>query len=313
MRDLKDGGARGGGGFQTGAAEVLSSRGGAPGFYRFRHEDAMVTVLSDGRVHSRAPSTTFRGAPPEEIDRLVTDHFLPTDRLVLEENVVCLEIGGGRILFDCGLGSSPLFGGRGGRLVGNMAAAGIDPGTIAAVVLSHGHPDHLGGLVDDSGAKRFPAADVFINRLDFEYWMSEDRTGPVLGAFRDLAIAQLEPYRGRLRFIADGQEILPGVQAVFSPGHTIGHTHFLVSSGGRLLALTADLSRHHLLGVETRWEFSGDFDPRESVETRERHFARFAAERIPILSYHYPWPGLGHIVRHRDGFRFLPTAMDLSG
>lgn len=282
------------------------------GFYRFRFGDAIVTVISDGRVYSSDPKKTFSGGSAQEIDTLLTSNFLDTNRVVLDENVIVIENGGRTVLIDCGVGSSHLFGKSGGKLLLNMAAAGIAPADVGTILLSHAHPDHLGGLMTDAAARNFPNAQIYLGQVEFDFWTDAARLGTPLAAFHQLAVQQLMPNRDRLQFIKDGQEVVPGLLAVSSPGHTIGHMHFLVTSGGKTLACTADLSRHHILGLEKRWEFAGDFDPKLSIATREQYLLRYAEDRIPILSYHYPWPGLGHVVRWGDGFKYIPTAMDMS-
>ncbi len=282
------------------------------GFYRFKFGDATVTVLSDGRVYSSDPKKTFSGGSVQEIDTVLTDNFLETNRVVLDENVIVIENGGRTVLIDCGVGSSQLFGKSGGKLLANMAAAGIPPADVGTILLSHAHPDHLGGLMTDAAARNFPNAQIYLGQEEFGFWTDAARMGTPLAAFHQLAVQQLMPNRDRLHFIKEGQEVVPGILAVSSPGHTIGHMHFLLTSAGKTLACTADLSRHHILGLEKRWEFVGDFDPKLSIATRERYLLRYAEDRIPILSYHYPWPGLGHVVRWGDAFKYIPTAMDMS-
>lgn len=296
----------------TGAEAAASGK--APGWYRFGFGEATVTVtvLSDGRAYSSDPKRTFSGAPPAEIDAAMRSRFLDTDRVVMDENVVLVDFPGRRVMFDCGSGTSTLFGNGGGRLLGNLAAAGVAPASIDAIVLSHGHPDHIGALMDDAGRPNFPNAQLYISEAEYTFWTDPTRTGSRLAAFHALAMKQLAPNRDRIKPIADGQEVLPGVQAVASPGHTVGHMHFLIASGNQLLACTADLTRHPVLGLEKRWAFAGDNDPELSLASLDRHVGDLADRKIPILSYHYPWPGLGHVVRTGDRFRYVPTAMDMT-
>lgn len=306
----------------AGAAGTLSSgtsrgdeapaRSKPPGYYRFGVGNIVVTVVSDGRVFSGDPKRTFKGGSAEEVDAVLKGNFLETDRVVLEENAIVADFGTRRVLFDCGVGRSTLFGRSGGHLLTNLAAAGIPPGSIDAVMLSHGHPDHIGALVDESGVPNFPNAQLYLSQAEYEFWTGTSRTLPGLAPFHALAQEQLAPNRARLQFIVDGQEVLPGILAVASPGHTIGHMHFLLGSAGQMLAWTADLSRHPILGLEKRWTFAGDYDPAQSLDTLDRFMGQYADERTLLLSYHYPWPGLGHVVRQGDRFRYIPSAMDLT-
>ena len=238
--------------------------------------------------------------------------FLDTDRVVMDENVVVADLPGRRVMFDCGAGTSTLFGTGGGHLLGNLAAAGISPASIDAIIFSHGHPDHIGALMSDAGERNFPNAQLYLAEAEQAFWTDPDRAGPRLAAFHALAMRQLAPNRERLHGIANGQEVLPGIEAVASPGHPVGHTHFVLHSAGQFLAVTADLTRHPVLGLENRWAFAGDNDPALSLASLDRHVGRLADERGLLVSYHYPWPGLGHVVRWGDRFRYVPAGMDMT-
>lgn len=298
---------------QSNAPAAWGRHGGsAPGYYRFILGDAVVTIISDGRVYSANPTKTFLGATPEEIGSTLAANFLETDRVVLDENVAIVDFDDRHVMFDCGVGTSAFFGRSGGKLLANMSAAGISPAAIDAIVLSHAHPDHIGALMDAAGEWNFPNAQLYLSQEEFDFWTSAARTGTSLAPLHEFVLQQLMPNRDRLHFIRDGQEILPGIQALASPGHTVGHMHFEISSAGKALACTADLTRHQVLGLENPWEFTGDYDPKQSLESLRTHLGRYADERIPILSYHYPWPGLGHVARWGEAFRFIPTGMDMS-
>jgi glyoxylase-like metal-dependent hydrolase (beta-lactamase superfamily II) len=111
-------------------------------------------------------------------------------------------------------------------------------------------------------------------------------------------------------FFKDGQEILPGVQALAAPGHTVGHHIFMISSGGKSFAFLGDLTHHQILLMEKpRMEFSYDTDPKQAAESRVRMLDMLAANKIAVMSYHYPWPGHGHVVKTGDGFHYIPEPM----
>ena len=111
-------------------------------------------------------------------------------------------------------------------------------------------------------------------------------------------------------FIKDGQEFLPGIQALATPGHTVGHTVYMISSQGKTLCNAGDLAHHHVMSVETpRREFAYDTDGKQAVANRVRMFDMLAASRTPFVAYHFPWPGLGHVVKQGDGFRYLPSPL----
>lgn len=287
----------------------------APYFYRFKLGDAEATVISDGQLPLGDPNTFLLGLPREEIARQLLDNFLPKDA-TLEQNVLVVNFGGQRtVLFDLGMGTSKLFGEGQGRLVSNLRASGIDPASIDALVMSHAHIDHCGGIMAADGGRNFPNAQLYIAQSDFEYWTSEDKVpanAPARAAFIKQARDNLLPNRDRTVFFKDGQEFLPGVTALSAPGHTVGHTIFLIQSGNQQLCYIGDLAHHPVLLLERpRTQFIYDTDPAQSAESRVRMLTMLADKRIPILAYHFAWPGIGNVAKAGEGFRYYPQAMQM--
>jgi len=279
-------------------------------FYRFPLGDAEVTVVSDGLLPLGPPKGTFIGVPDDEVKKMLTDNFLSAENVVLEQNSPIVNTGDKLILFDTGMGTSKMFGATTGRQQKSMAEAGIKPGDIDAVVLSHAHIDHIGGIVGADGKPLFPNAQYYITQADFDFWTDEGKLG---GPFKDFIVharKNLLPVRDRIVFIKDGQEFLPGVQAIAAPGHTVGHTIFTVSSAGKSFVFLGDLSHHPVLLLEKpRMEFSYDSDPKQAAATRVQLLDMIAANKLPVMSYHYAWPGFGHVAKAGDGFHYYPAAM----
>ena len=288
--------------------------GTEPGyFYRFDLGNAEVTVVSDGPLPLGPPKGTFVGVPDDEVKKMLADNFLPTDNVVLEQNSPIVNTGDKLILFDTGMGTLKLFGPTTGRQQKSMQEAGIRPEDIDAVVFSHAHIDHIGGVVDESGKVLFPNAQYYIAQSDLDFWTDEGKAGGPLKDFIAHARKNLLPVRDRLVFFKDGQEFLPGVQAIAAPGHTVGHTIFMITSNGKSLCFVGDLSHHPILLLEKpRMQFSYDTDPKQAAETRVRLLEMLASNKIPIMTYHYAWPGIGHIAKTAEGFHFYPEGMDLS-
>jgi glyoxylase-like metal-dependent hydrolase (beta-lactamase superfamily II) len=282
-------------------------------FYRFNVGDAEVTVVSDGALGLGDPKGTFTGVPDDELRKMLSDNFLSPTSVVLEQNSPIVNLGDKLVLFDTGLGTAKPFGPTTGRQQKSMNEAGIKPEDIDAVVFSHGHIDHIGGVVDENNKILFPNAQYYIAESDFDYWTDYDKAGPALKAFVDHAKKNLLPVRDRLVFYKDGQEFLPGIQALAAPGHTIGHTIFMISSGGKSFAYTADLTHHPILLMEKpRMEFAYDTDPKQAAGSRVKMLDMLAANKIPVLAYHYPWPGVGHVVKSGEGFHYIPEPMQMT-
>jgi glyoxylase-like metal-dependent hydrolase (beta-lactamase superfamily II) len=283
----------------------------APGFYRFKIGAIEATVISDGPLELGAPQPElFKGLTKEEFGKALTDNFLPTDSFRLEQNALVINTGDKLVLIDTGTGVQKAFGPHSGKLLSNLKAAGIDPKDIDAVALTHAHPDHCWGLLGEDGAKNFPNAQVYMSEEDFNFWTDVSKAGnnDMLKSFIEGTKKQLLPIRERIEFIKDGQEFITGIQAISAPGHTVGHTVFMITSQGKQLCNTGDLAHHHVMSLEKpRVEFAFDTDGKQGAATRAKIFGMLAAQRIPIVSYHFPWPGVGYLAKQGEGFRYYPS------
>ncbi|MBD0272175.1 MAG: MBL fold metallo-hydrolase [Acetobacteraceae bacterium] len=291
-----------------------------PAWYRFKIGDFEATVVSDGRLPLGAIPPAFPASPPEEVSALMRDHFLPPDTATLEQNALVVNTGRHLILFDTGMGDSmgeqsKMFGPTTGKLLQNLRAAGIEPGQIDVVCATHAHCDHVWALVNRRGQRVFPNARVAISEADLRFWTDDNnKRGPdFMKVFIDGAKKNLSAYRDRMIMVRDGQEVVPGVTAFSAPGHTIGHHVYAIRSGNETLVNTGDLAHHQVLLLrKPAWEFSFDTDPKQSAQTRTRMLDRFATDREQILSYHFPWPGIGHVAREGDGYEWMPAPMNLT-
>lgn len=284
-----------------------------PYFYRFPLGKFQITMVSDGPLPLGDPSGAFLGASKEEISKMLTDNFLSPTNAVLEQNAPIVNTGTQLVLFDTGMGTQKMFGPTTGRLVQSMREAGIQPAQIDAIVISHAHIDHIGGMVNGANQRIFPNAKVYMSQADFDFWTSETGIGGTKSKeFVAHARKNLLPYRDRITFFKDGQEIIPGITALSAPGHTVGHTIFMINSDGKQACFVGDLSHHQVLLLERpRLEFAYDTDPKQSAQTRVKMLDMLAKDKIPLMAYHFPWPGYGYVAKQGDGFRYFPTPMEI--
>jgi glyoxylase-like metal-dependent hydrolase (beta-lactamase superfamily II) len=302
-------GVLGGASLANAKAPMLNTQ--APSFYRFKLGNFEATVVSDGPLSIGPAARTFQGPSEAELGAMFAEHFLPTDNVMLEQNVLVINTGDRLMLFDTGMSSVKRPNTQTGRLLISLKQAGIDPRDIDAVVLTHPHIDHSGGMVADDGSRLFPNAQVYITEADHEYWLDDRRLGTRAEGSALTARKNLPPYRDRMVFIKDGQEFLPGVQAMLTPGHTVGHTVFLISSAGKTICNIGDVAHHVVLFERPRIEVAFDTDSKQGAQSRVKLFDMLAAQRIPLAVFHMPWPGIGQLAKHGDGFRYVPAPMQL--
>ncbi|NTH16725.1 MBL fold metallo-hydrolase [Agrobacterium rhizogenes] len=303
----------------TGVLQKLQHFGNASsGWHRFMLGDFEITAISDGPMPMRPPSAGFAGAPLEEIDALLTESYLSTDQLLLSQNAILVNNGRQLILIDTGMGdsmgpASHLFGPSTGHLLENLRSAGFKAEDVDVVILTHGHADHSWGLTDIDGNAVFPNAQLAISEKELSYWL--DESNRKVSEFADInvsgAIKNFSPYLDRLIMVKDGQQVVPGVVAMACPGHTVGHHGYIIDSNGQTLVNTGDMAHHHVLALRRpEWEISFDSDPKLAVASRIRILDMLAADRVAVLGYHFPWPGLGHIARAGDAYAWVPSPVE---
>lgn len=282
-------------------------------FHRFKVGGFECVCLADGvgRMNQPPHAIMAPDISKDEIDAALEDRFLPTDRTAMYFNILCIETREATILCDTGGGS--LMGPGGGKLESAMAAAGIAPDSITHVFLSHAHLDHLGGLLDPSNAPRFPKARLVVNRAEHDFWTgpAPDLSGLRMPEenkkfFTKLAADTFAAFKGRTDLIAPSDRLFEGISFIDAKGHTPGHTAMLLQSEGQTLLNMFDCAHHFVLNmVNPEWTVVYDADPTQAVATRRKLFDRAAADRINVLGYHMPMPGLGNLRRVGSGFEWV--------
>ncbi len=273
--------------------------------HRFRIGTMTATIVSDGPLLLHAPDKTFLGPGQAALSGALIAAGQPADRIRVEQNCLLLETAGKKVLFDNGLGSEKLYGPDSGRLLDSLREAGVAPSEIDAVALTHAHSDHCWGTMADDGTPNFPNATLYMAAAELDFWTSDHADARSPRSIAGVA-KHLLPLRDRIVLIRDEQEFLPGVHALATPGHTPGHMAYLFDGGW---CLTGDVAFHDPLSYAfPDAESVYDTDRDLGVRTRKRLLDRLVAERLNIVGYHHPWPGLGRLEQAGGTFRFVPGA-----
>jgi len=282
------------------------------GFVKFKTGKIELLAVTDGHTKFAPVQPIFApGAKPDEINKILSDNFLPGDGIDVAYNTLVLRKGEEVVLFDTGCGHH--FGPTSGKLADNLQAAGIEPASVTAVLLTHAHPDHIGGLTDKDGKLIYPNATVYISKAEYDFWTGSQPDFSKCKAdkgFTDLMISiakpNLQAAKDNLRFFNDGDLLFDCVKVQVVPGHTPGHTLSHISIEDEELIHMGDISHDAtLLLTHPEWGVAFDTDFDAAAKARRLILSDLAEGRKNIFSFHLPWPGLGYIRKKGDGFEWV--------
>ena len=193
----------------------------------------------------------------------------------------------------------------------NLAVAGIDPNSIDIVIISHMHQDHVFGLRTGEGQLAFPNADIMVPALDWAYWMSDVEMGKLPEGYTKSVYPGIRKtfvgLENKVTKYEWGKEIVPGITSVSTPGHTPGHTSFVVASGSAKLLVQSDVMNiPHLFLAHPTWQVMYDVDPLKATETRNKFYDMASAEKALIQGYHFPFPSAGYVEKVGTDYRLVP-------
>lgn len=279
----------------------------APGYYRLMLGDFEITALSDGTVDLK-PKDLLTNTTQAQVGALL-DRSFEGDAVPTSVNAYLINTGTRLVLVDTG--AAKLFGPTLGNLLASLAASGYKPEQVDAVLITHMHPDHVGGLMAE-GKLAFPNATVHADQHDADFWLAQanlDKAPEANKGFFQGAMASLNPYAsaGKLKPFNGATELFPGIRAVAAPGHTPGHTVYTIESKGQKLVLWGDLM--HVAAVqfpEPQVTIAFDTDSKAAAEQRAKAYAEAASGRFLVAGAHLPFPGIGHIRAEGKGYAWVP-------
>lgn len=280
--------------FAQAAAPVPSA------FYQVPLGEFQLTVIQDGA----APFNPDLW-PDQPVAEVLEENNVRQEGLKNTFNILLINTGDRLALIDTGLSAA----GGGGRLIPTLAVIGIAPEDITDVVISHFHPDHVNGLSDESGIA-FTNAAHYMPQAEWDFLQSVPSDSPI-SQIVESAKAKLQPIidADMLSYYGNEDEVVPGVQALATFGHTPGHHSFLIGSGSNQLLHVVDAATQNIISVQyPDWAFGFDADPAQATESRLALLNRAADEQIPFLGYHFAFPGIGFIDRDGESFRYLASS-----
>ena len=269
-----------------------------------------VSTLSDGKM-SMPVSFLFPDVPQDELLPLLKANGFSTEALEPDCNLTLVEDGDQRILFDAGAGSN--FMPNTGRVIATLESAGISPDSITDVIFTHGHPDHLWGILDDFDEIAFPEAKLHFPRIEWDFWRDEDTVNKMSEGRQTFAIRaqnRLAVMEDRVQLFDAGAEVVAGIEAMDTSGHTPGHMAFAIhpqsGSGDETVMVVGDALTNHIISFEKPdWPSGSDQDAEKGIQSRKLLLDRLASDKITLIGYHLPNGGLGKVERKDAAFRFV--------
>lgn len=283
--------------------------------HRYKVGDIEVTVLSDGFRMVPVSGNYLSNASAEDLAKALGEAGEPTDKMKNTYSPLVLTTGGKRVLFDTGNGSAAAAESNNerGTLNANLAAAGFDRNAIDVVVISHFHADHVNGLLMPDNSKAFPNAEIMVPEVEWKFWMDDgEMSRASKGRMTELFANNRRVFDTLSRKVtpyAWDKEIVPGVTAVGTPGHSIGHTSYVVSSGGKTMYVQSDVCNNvAVFAPYPDWQGFFDQDGAKAAATRRKVYDMLVAEKLPVQGYHFPYPALARIERQGNGYKVVPTS-----
>lgn len=299
---------------------VLPAEGAAPavgkqnaGWYRYKVGDFEVTVVTDGMDTHPLSDSYVANAPKADVNAALAADFLAKDKVNHSYTPIVVNTGSKLVAIDTGLGLGMFEQSKGevGQYHGNLQAAGIDRNAVDVVIISHFHADHINGLIGPGNKPAFPNAEIMVPEIEAAFWADENNTSklpelarPMMGNAKRVfgVINKVTKYQA-------GKELVPGITAIASPGHTPGHTSYVVASGNDKVLVQSDITAGvvTLFARNPDWQFTLDTDKPEAVETRKKLYDMASADKMLVQAYHVAFPSLVYVERNGNGYRLVPA------
>lgn len=282
-------------------------------FYRYKLGSFEITAVTDGSATFPLADGFVKNVAKDEVNKALEAANLAKDQMTIVFTPIVVNTGTKLVVVDTGYGPAMLekSGGKNGQFHSNLAAAGIDRGAVDAVIISHFHGDHINGLVAADGKPSFANAEILVPAPEWKFWMDEGNMSRApegaKPAFQN-ARRVFEALGNKVTQYEPGKDVVPGIQAVATHGHTPGHVSLTIGSGSDTMFVTCDLTnRPELFLANPGWHLMYDMDAAMAEATRRKMFDMVVADKMRVQGFHYPFPANGRIEKTDKGYRFAPT------
>jgi glyoxylase-like metal-dependent hydrolase (beta-lactamase superfamily II) len=292
----------------------------APGFYRYKVGSIEVTVVTDGLNQFPLPDDFVTNMKKEEVQAGLAAAYMDKNIFFNPYNPIVINTGSKLVLVDTGTGEGAYTSSKGkiGQLQANLSAAGLDPAAFDAVIISHYHGDHINGLIKADNSVAFPNAEILVPAGEHKYWMDDGEMsrapkGRLETNFKNVRRVFNADVMKRLRTYEWDKDVIPGMVAVGTPGHSVGHTSYVLSSGADKVFIQSDMTHVPFLFVRNPgWHAFYDQDPVMAEATRRKSLDMLASERMMVQGFHFPFPSHGYVEKNGNGFREVMAAWNPS-
>jgi len=302
-------------GIPAARAAVAPAGAQAPGFYRYKVGDYECTSINDGARTFPMPDKFVVNATKDQALAAADAAYMPKGMVTIPFNPQLINTGKKLILIDTGNGVANLEPSKGavGRALQNLAAAGVDPRNIDVVLLSHLHPDHANGIRAADGSIAFPNAEIMVPAVDWAFWTSEEniskaQSNEMMKNYFANVKKTFAGIESKVTKYEWGKEVAPGITSIGTPGHTPGHTSFVLASGNSKILIQSDVTNIPELFLRNPdWHVVFDVDGDLAQQTRHKFYDMAAAEKMTVVGFHFTFPSIGHVERDGNGYRLIPS------
>jgi glyoxylase-like metal-dependent hydrolase (beta-lactamase superfamily II) len=285
------------------------------GWYRYKVGSIEVTVATDGVARFKMAEDHVINIKKDVVNAALAEVFMEKDMMTTPYNPVCVNTGGKLCVIDTGTGEANYkrSNGVGGQFVTNLAAAGIERNAVDTVIISHYHGDHINGLLMADNSLTYPNAEILVPAVEHQYWMDDGEMsradkGRIEGNFKNVRRVFSAEVLKRAKTYDWGKEVVAGITAQGTPGHTIGHTSYVIGSGADAVFVQSDVTHVPFLFVRhPDWHAFYGQDAKMAETTRRKVYDMLVADRMRVQGFHYPFPSLAHVEKYGTGYREIPV------